>query len=103
MTSLEHFSPNKCKNFSGCNAMICPLDSDWRKRAHLPAEKICIYLREYYKELGDNENIPGFICKALDQCAEDIMKKHSVIRRSVILGSTSPSKISQFKQRRDKS
>lgn len=100
MISLELVFRSDCPRYSQCSAMICPLDKDWVMRTHLPEERVCTYLREYYKEQGSIDNIPEFICCALDQRAEGIMKVFYVIRRSVILGSTSPSKISQFKQRR---
>mgnify|MGYP001826245683 CR=1 FL=1 len=38
-----------CLKFNRCGAPICPLDPDWRLRAHLKGEPVCLYLREYVK------------------------------------------------------
>ena len=88
-----------CARFIKCNAMVCPLDADWRKRVHLQGERVCIYLIEYYKEQGSVDNIPEFICGALDLIAENIMLKYSDIRRKVCVSSELPSRITQFKNK----
>ena len=41
---------NDCKFFLNCNAPICPVDPDWKKRSHLNGERVCYYLIEYAKE-----------------------------------------------------
>ena len=41
-----------CPRFDRCSAPICPLDADWRHRAHLTGEPICVFLREAAKQGG---------------------------------------------------
>lgn len=88
-----------CARFIKCNAMICPLDADWRERVHLSGERVCIYLLEYYKTLGSIDNIPDFICKSLDLNGEAILQKHAIIRAQVCKSAESRSKIQLFKDR----
>ena len=45
----ERREPTDCPKFNGCSAPVCPLDADWRKRAHLDGERACFYLTEYAK------------------------------------------------------
>jgi hypothetical protein len=39
-----------CPKFYTCNAPICPLDNDWRKRVNLVEDSTCYYLIESVKE-----------------------------------------------------
>ena len=41
-----------CPRFDRCSAPICPLDTDWQLRTHLPGEPICAFLREAAKQGG---------------------------------------------------
>jgi len=41
--------PQDCKQFSKCNALVCPHDRNWRKRTHHKGEPVCFYLKEYSK------------------------------------------------------
>ena len=38
-----------CPRFNGCNAPICPLDSDVLDRVHVKGDPACYYLRLYVK------------------------------------------------------
>ena len=40
----------QCPRFDQCCAPICPIDTDWRKRAHRKGEPVCAYLRRYAKD-----------------------------------------------------
>ena len=40
----------QCPRFDQCSAPICPIDTDWRKRAHRKDEPVCAYLRYYAKD-----------------------------------------------------
>ena len=40
----------QCPRFDQCSAPICPIDLDWRKRAHRKGEPVCAYLRRYAKD-----------------------------------------------------
>ena len=39
----------KCPKFSQCNAPVCPLDPEWKKRKHFSEDKCCYYLLEAAK------------------------------------------------------
>jgi hypothetical protein len=55
----------RCPKFEACNAPICPLDPDWRKRTHLGGDALCFYAGEYVKEGGQERvgkalsDVPG--------------------------------------------
>ena len=40
----------QCPRFDQCCAPICPIDTDWRERAHRKGEPVCAYLRRYAKD-----------------------------------------------------
>jgi hypothetical protein len=46
-------NPKDCPRFPTCNANICPLDADWRKRSHVPGEEACQVVMEHVKEGAD--------------------------------------------------
>ena len=39
----------KCPRFNKCEANLCPIDPDWRKRTMLKNERVCHYLTEVTK------------------------------------------------------
>ena len=41
-----------CSRYESCNAVVCPLDKDWRTHVFLRDEKVCIYQRELVKKKG---------------------------------------------------
>ena len=92
-------TPTDCSKFKFCNAMVCPLDNSWNLRHHMSGERICGYLREYYKEQGSVDNIPEYLCKELENRAESIMGHFGLVRTQVCNGAITPSKISQFKEK----
>ncbi len=42
-----------CPKYESCNAPVCPMWPDWRKTAHLKGEAVCLWLREWSKEGGE--------------------------------------------------
>jgi hypothetical protein len=42
-----------CPRYDTCSAPICPLDPDWRRRSHLPGERVCVWLTELSKPCGE--------------------------------------------------
>ena len=44
--------PNDCPKWDTCSCPVCPLDLEWRRRRHLPGERICLWLRELVKPDG---------------------------------------------------
>jgi len=45
-------TPDSCPKYEKCSANICPLDPNWKLRAHMNSEPVCFYLREYVKQGG---------------------------------------------------
>lgn len=43
------FTPESCPKFLKCNAPICPLDAEWRKRVLHSDDPTCFYLTESVK------------------------------------------------------
>ena len=40
----------KCPRFNKCDAPLCPIDPEWRKRTMLKNERVCHYLTEVTKD-----------------------------------------------------
>lgn len=45
----HYISLYECPKFQTCNAPVCPLDDDWRKRSNLKEDSTCFYLIESVK------------------------------------------------------
>lgn len=45
--------PSSCPHFPTCNANICPLDTDWRKRSHVAGDAACQVVMEHAKAGAD--------------------------------------------------
>lgn len=45
--------PKDCPKFPTCNAALCPLDEDWRKRSCAYGDTTCLVVREHVKEGAD--------------------------------------------------
>lgn len=74
-----------CPKYQVCNAPICPLDPDWHKRKHLPADKACFYLLESAKT--DSKAIfdsagRGNLYEAIVRQAPDIIATHSTLKHT---------------------
>jgi len=41
---------SSCPKYQQCNAPICPLDDQWRKRVYFSEDSTCYYLLESVKE-----------------------------------------------------
>jgi len=46
---VQNVTPESCPRFLKCNAPICPLDADWRKRILLSDDPTCFFLTESVK------------------------------------------------------
>jgi hypothetical protein len=76
-------APRDCRHFDRCSAPICPPDPRWRSAAHLPGERVCLYLvasgkagaSDYYRDE------PAFA--AVLEHAAEVLARHSHIRRVV--------------------
>ena len=67
--------PEDCKRFIKCNAPICPLDKDWRKRKLKHEDATCMYLLESVKH--------GAEVSFKESQLEDIYKNIVVVRDEI--------------------
>lgn len=44
----------ECPRFEWCEAQLCPIDPDWKRRTMFKDERICHYLAEVSKEHAAN-------------------------------------------------
>lgn len=85
-----------CPKFKGCDAPICPLDPDWRKRRHLEGESICLYLREYSKPAIRpilDHVVPMELLSVIAEAYTSVLSTYGPIRRALKRISKTPSKI----------
>lgn len=88
--------PSHCPRFDHCSAPICPIDQDWRKRAHLRGEPICLYLRECVKPNARTNLDPHLgaeLVATVMQVAPTIMLAQGDIRKRLALASVRGSKL----------
>ncbi len=87
---------NRCPKFNTCNAAVCPLDSDWRKRKHISVDKCCLYLLELAKtDAKANFEGAGLIHlhKAISDVKDEILASSARIKRTYERASTSGSRL----------
>jgi len=47
--------PSDCPEYIRCDANICPLDVDWRKRIYHTGESVCLFMREAVKPTANDQ------------------------------------------------
>ena len=94
--SKSTFAVCKCPRYSSCSAPICPLDPDWRDRAHLHGERICGLLAEYVKTDGRRNlasAVPSELVQTLAEVLPEIRASCSDIRHKLNVASRTGSRI----------
>ena len=89
-------SPENCPKWMSCNAPICPLDPDWRRRRHVAGERICLWLREWAKSPSGGKwslALGGEIAAEVQRVAPEIRAADSDIRAKLKAASLRGSKI----------
>lgn len=85
-----------CPKFHTCNANVCPLDRDWRKRSHLSDEKACVYLLESAKtdasSVFERAGLSNMF-EAIAVVREDILSSCAAINRASKRAATTPSRL----------
>ena len=88
------FTPESCPKFLKCNAPICPLDAEWRKRILLREDPTCFYLTESVKnDAASVFQVAGLgeLYAALVRVSKLITARHprihSALERSKLTGS----------------
>lgn len=85
-----------CPKFDRCSAPICPLDSDWRRRAHLKGERVCFYLVEASKRSGRLPHVSPLsveLRQAIEQAYSAIAKRYGPIRQRLRETCATPSRM----------
>jgi len=97
MQTIEIRGPEKCPKFNQCNAPICPLDSDWKKRKFISGDKCCVYLLEVgkanFKRTFEGAGLI-YMVNAIEDVKDDILSSHALIKRAYIRAGTSSSRMS---------
>lgn len=86
----------ECPRYLGCGAPICPLDPDWRKRSHLPGERVCIWLTELAKPGGMaivSARVGDDVAQDLVEISPAIVETWGAIRNVVERAATTGSKL----------
>jgi hypothetical protein len=81
-----------CPKFDSCNAPICPLDPDWKRRSHLDGERVCYYLTEYAKQAARPILRGGLAVEHYEAIKEGypkVIAAHPRIKRQLERSSTS--------------
>lgn len=87
---------NQCPKFNTCNAPICPLDKEWRKRIHQREDSTCYYMIESVKD-NAKTNFEGALLGELYQVIvtvrDDISKHFKRIGKKLEAAAKTPSRM----------
>lgn len=89
-------TPEDCPKWISCNAPICPLDPNWRRRGHAAGERICLWLREWAKSPSGGAwslALGGEMAAEVQRVAPEIRAADSDIRAKLKAASRRGSKI----------
>jgi hypothetical protein len=85
-----------CPKFNKCNAPICPLDKDWKKRKHISGDKCCTYLLETSKA-GAKANFAGagltYLLEVIEVVKKDILSSSNTLKRTYERAKTTPTRM----------
>lgn len=85
-----------CPKFNKCNAPICPLDKDWRKRKHINGDKCCTYLLESSKA-NAKANFEGagltYLLEVIEVVKKDILSSPNTLKRTYEIAKTTPTRM----------
>lgn len=87
-----------CSKYQGCNAPICPLDPECRKRKHLAEDRICFNLLESCK-VGAKAIFEGAglgeLYQSISEVTPAIKKTHARINRACIRAAETGSRMTR--------
>ena len=97
-----------CPRFDQCCAPICPIDTDWRKRAHRKGEPVCAYLRRYAKDplWGQKQGtVPTELWLKVVEVYPQVIARYGPLKQVLKRSSSSPFRtvITKREQEPDKS
>jgi hypothetical protein len=87
---------SECPRYLTCSAPVCPLDPIWKRRKHLPGERVCIWLSELAKPGGPQileQELAADAAQDITQRAPLISVKFSLIRRALERAARSGSRV----------
>ena len=98
----------QCPRFDHCSAPICPIDTDWRKRAHRKGEPVCAYLRRYAKDplWGQKQGtVPTELWLKVVEVYPQVIERYGPLKQVLKRSSSSPFRtvITKREQEPDKS
>ena len=98
----------QCPRFDQCCAPICPIDTDWRKRAHRKGEPVCAYLRRYAKDplWGQKQGVvPAELWSRIGEVYPQVIERYGPLKQVLKRSSSSPFRtvITKREQEPDKS
>ena len=82
-----------CPRFDQCCAPICPIDPDWRKRAHRKGEPVCAYLRRYAKDplWGQKQGtVPIELWLKVVEVYPQVIERYAPLKKTLKRASVSP-------------
>ena len=82
-----------CPRFDQCCAPICPIDPDWRERAHRKDEPVCAYLRRYAKDplWGQKQGVvPTELWLKVAEVYPQVIARYAPLKKSLKRASVSP-------------
>ena len=83
----------QCPRFDRCYAPICPIDTDWRKRAHRKGEPVCAYLRYYAKDplWGQKQGtVPTELWLKVVEVYPQVITRYAPLKKTLKRASGSP-------------
>ena len=83
---------DQCPKYMGCSAPLCPLDPDWRLRAHNNGDRVCLYLRESVKAGAEGRLDPTILvaCRSMANSQDDLV---CAVRKMLKRAAEAPSKL----------
>ena len=83
----------QCPRFDRCCAPICPIDTDWRERAHRKGEAVCAYLRRYAKDplWGQKQGVvPTELWSRIGEVYPQVIERYAPLKKTLKRASGSP-------------
>ena len=83
----------QCPRFDQCCAPICPIDPDWRERAHRKDESVCAYLRRYAKDplWGQKQGVvPTELWSRIVEVYPQVIARYAPLKKTLKRASVSP-------------
>ena len=83
----------QCPRFDRCCAPICPIDTDWRTRAHRKGEPVCAYLRRYAKDplWGQKQgSVPTEVWLKVAEVYPEVIERYAPLKKTLKRASGSP-------------